>query len=549
MVAFDGSESCGGAEVFYHDFLDDEDNPDVPQAVRKHIQQCEYCQRRLERLREMLSPVDDGSSSCPSRNDHRLVAELQSHFELLGEPLSCGRVKQFLPSLLMKAAKVRIPTPVTVHVDQCAACADDLESLRALELDDEQLTRLSRLYADSAATGLWTCLRAQSRLAGDWSGSLATVEADVLDHLCVCSRCRNRLYQQRQRLLEREGCDSSGPEGVRCGGISLADLFDFVVPYGRIGPFRETDWSRRCDAHLRSCPGCLAKAQHLHRTVYDVVERPDSGVVTVCTTVVEGRSPAEEESNYEGYPIDVQVLSRDPERAGGTASWHRPVARLRPFFKPAIMAAAMIPLVAIFLISVPAASGLNGRQIMGIVSQAPAVHVRICEGGTAVARQELWASSDEGILISETARRYEVYDFARQRATVRRRINETWSVPETGSVDMAAARRYMDGLLGLSPTLFSLDKELDRLPDDAPAQGGAVVEVYELPGQVLDSGGIARSCQWKVHMDPATGQPVKTEFLRWDSVEGGLVVEEVRHFDYPSVEEIRERARTAPPSN
>jgi hypothetical protein len=107
----------------------------------------------------------------------------------------------------------------------------------------------------------------------------------------------------------------------------------------------------------------------------------------------------------------------------------------------------------------------------------------------------------------------------------------------------------MDGLLGLASEFFSLDEELDRLPDESPAQGGAVVEVYELPGQTRDSDGIERSCRWKVHMDPATGQPVKTEFYRWDPMEEDVVLDGTRHFDYPSVEEIRERARTAPPSN
>ena len=67
----------------------------------------------------------------------------------------------------------------------------------------------------------------------------------------------------------------------------------------------------------------------------------------------------------------------------------------------------MIPLVAIFLISVPAASGLNGRQLMGIVSRAPAVHVRVCEGNTAVVRQEFWASNEDGILVSKRADKYE----------------------------------------------------------------------------------------------------------------------------------------------
>ena len=67
----------------------------------------------------------------PAR-DRRLVGELQRHFELLGERVTCAQVKPLLAGLLDPSVVIRIPTPVTVHVDHCAACARDLETLRGL---------------------------------------------------------------------------------------------------------------------------------------------------------------------------------------------------------------------------------------------------------------------------------------------------------------------------------------------------------------------------------------------------------------------------------
>ena len=67
-------------------------------------------------------------------------------FQLLDEHVACRDVKCFLPKLALACAQIRIPTPVTVHVDHCPQCTEDLAALRELNLTAPQLKRLSRFF-------------------------------------------------------------------------------------------------------------------------------------------------------------------------------------------------------------------------------------------------------------------------------------------------------------------------------------------------------------------------------------------------------------------
>jgi len=134
MVALDGSESCRDAEVYYHDYMQDPRDPSVPPSVAVHIEHCLHCRRRIETLQQALRELEDRPERALSEKNSQLIAELQLHFEHIDDPLACADVKPFLCRLLSQLVRFRIPTPVTVHVDQCAQCADDLDSLRQLAL-------------------------------------------------------------------------------------------------------------------------------------------------------------------------------------------------------------------------------------------------------------------------------------------------------------------------------------------------------------------------------------------------------------------------------
>jgi hypothetical protein len=59
-------------------------------------------------------------------------------------------VKPFLPGLLDDEAALRIPTPITAHVDSCPQCQNDLEKIRELNLGRKHLWQLGELLAGIA---------------------------------------------------------------------------------------------------------------------------------------------------------------------------------------------------------------------------------------------------------------------------------------------------------------------------------------------------------------------------------------------------------------
>jgi len=517
MVAFDGSERCGEAEAYYHDFLDNENRPPVPASVTDHIQSCGRCRERLARLREILSETADALAPGPSWRNGRLVAELQAHFECLGQPITCTCVKPFLPNLLIGSIKIRIPTPVTVHVDYCPECSRDLESLRQLDLDAGQLARLSRFYAEGSTGGSWDCLRVQS-------GPERSV--------------------------------SNGTKAIPCADISWSDIFDCLLCGVEIadesGP---TARQETCRAHVWSCALCLERTRELYGALRAIAERPDSEIVTVCSATQEVSADAGRVgAPYEGYPLDVQVLSHPAAyrflRSGAssmTSKRHPSHTRSRPFLKMAALAAAMIPLAILLFVNRPiSASGPTARDIDRRLAQAMNVHMAQFGSDPETPTQEFWASRAQGILISKTADLLVAYDLKRRhRSAIEAEQVTERDVPlDQDAYDRA--RRRMEGLLGPSLSSGPWDSELSKIED--PAHAAVGVEVYELAWERSRHGGPAEPRKWRFYVDAKTNLPRKAEFFQWDPIEKKLSLATTRRFAYPPEgDTLRRAARLFPP--
>jgi hypothetical protein len=71
---------------------------------------------------------------------------LQLHFAYIGKHVTCDIVKPFLPGMLDPAMEIRIPTPITVHLDNCPKCTEDLKEIQKLNFSSTQLYRLSQFF-------------------------------------------------------------------------------------------------------------------------------------------------------------------------------------------------------------------------------------------------------------------------------------------------------------------------------------------------------------------------------------------------------------------
>jgi hypothetical protein len=542
MVASEGNGLCREAQYYYHDFL--RDRGSVPTSISAHIDACAYCRAQVRQLEQALCEAEEDEHSCRHGRDETLIAELQSHFEHLGEPLACGPVKPFLPGLLTQ--RIRIPTPITVHIDRCDRCSEDLDRLASLGLTAGQLARLGRLYAGPARAEPSLCRQVRSTLETAGSLWLEDVPETLVAHICFCSQCRDRLYQFRQELFDRSREIWVTP--ISCDSLTISDVFDLVVPYGRVlsddGPSR--DRRTAIANHVLSCVQCMARVQDLHRTIYGIAERPDCGVVTTYKTAGATAPRKGAKGPYRAYPIDVSVAcdrSREQDVESSAAdtvavATNRP-SRSRPFkpvFEMALLVAVVIPLAIILVVSSRPASGLSIRQINKLLLTAENVRVLVFGRNRTEPLYEVWVSRPNGILAQESPQSRTVVDLFGHRGFM-------ITPSQRQRVDLAAGQleQFAQSIRGYLEFDFEDLSPQARLEPRGSRidETGRTLDLYEVSWFQSSGSEGTVSYLLRLLVDPADSLPRKAEFYRRHSSEQAWAVESTSRFDYPDNDEVR----------
>ena len=474
MVGLEGNGQCREAQFYYHDFL--ENRGTVPGAVAGHIDGCAHCRAQVERLGRVLG------EAAPEGNTHRvshsreLIAELQSHFDHMGEQVACNQVKRYLPSLLFD--HIRIPTPITVHVDQCDGCTEDLDHLRSLGLTQEQLVRLAALYAEPAPTDPAECRQVKLMLAETDDLSLQETPTHLADHIRACPQCRERVYEARQDLLYRCQEHAQADAHTGCGRIVDADIFDFVVPPGGgVSSAADSAAGREAvTAHVFSCPQCLAKVQNMHRVIYGAAERADSGVATVYTPAKAGATASNKNlRSYAAYPIDVQLRggraksvrkkTRGPRVLAAGFKRRLSSRRLKTYVPVGVLSVVVGALIGIYVISSQSATALNVNidKFNSKVANAQTVHVTVF-GVDGAPSAEYWKCDGEFYAQQRGPKaKLEVWN-VRAGTKIETVPGESSSISQIVGVDAASMERQgerMGEILNLS---------LGKVPDGADVQ-------------------------------------------------------------------------------
>ena len=249
MISRNPESNCMNAQLYYYDFLSRETRTSIPESALEHITQCLNCQTEMGRLKVLLAQADERIDTEQSRKDSAITTLLRLHLAYIGEPLKCNTVKLFLASLADPVLQIRIPTPITVHIDKCQACSNDLLILWDLHLTHEQLCRLGQLLAEKPTEDTVNCPQAQAAILSVVSMSFRETNEEVLKHLCICPDCRRSLYEYRENISK--DLDSRiGQEQFPCESVSATDLFDYVVPYG-IDPANDQYAKSNCKNHMK----------------------------------------------------------------------------------------------------------------------------------------------------------------------------------------------------------------------------------------------------------------------------------------------------------
>lgn len=138
---------CSPYIPYLYDYLNN-NKDDIPESALKHIEQCSNCAGEVNELDTMLK-----ASKAPAEiaDDVAALANLELHFAYIDKEVGCGEVKPFLTTLASASLGMKIPTPITVHIDNCSTCSKDLQEIREMSLPEKELFKVGRVLANYAS--------------------------------------------------------------------------------------------------------------------------------------------------------------------------------------------------------------------------------------------------------------------------------------------------------------------------------------------------------------------------------------------------------------
>jgi hypothetical protein len=525
MVAANLNSLCEEAELYYYDFILGKKDELIPEHIVQHISQCQNCQEQLNQLKVTLSQADSPDSE-QSQANAAAATMLKLHFGYLGKPVTCQTVRPFLPTLLDLILSVRIPTPITAHLDNCQQCSEDLEMIRRLNLNRNQLSRLSQLFAEVPSKDKVSCSKARAAILFVALMTLQEVDADVLKHICTCPDCHEALYEYRQATCEELENETEEKE-FPCEQVSASDIFDYVVPYGldpakdQYARFRESLVS-----HIRRCPRCLAKMQQLHETVYSIAERADSEIVTLYNIAepTEARVESESTDLYKGFPISVDVIGPEKVRVVESPFDGSSIAALRqkltatslkPIIKAGIATAAALLIGIGLLLSTPSAKAVTIEQIYKAIEKVRNVYVASFVPEKKEPVQEKWVSRALNVYMTKTVEQLVLWDL--QNGIKKTKHLDSNLVETTVISDdiINETKGKMSGSLGLMPFYDISEIPVSAEWTRANINGFEVsngTEIYDLTWTEKAYDGSVVLKKWRLFVDHRTNLPQRTEF-------------------------------------
>jgi len=508
-----GESLCQEAREYYYDFLCRGEKA-VPKALVHHIRNCPFCQEEIRRLGEVIHSSDDPSRFPPTPAQDAVVEALSREFELLSEQVRCRHVKRFLPDLSSPSRLIRIPTPVTIHAENCPQCAKDQAAIGQLNLAVGQLKRLGEFLglepiADLPAD---TWMPTAMALA---SFSLDESPPEDLSRVCCCLRSRKWVYERRAQAAKEldEEIDRTGV--LECQEVSISDLFDFVLPFGLDAQATRKTTGRRdaVGTHVRRCRACMERVQSLHRTIYGIAERTDTGVETIYRC----QEPACQDSDERispplRYPVDVWIMRN--ERA-------KP-CRIRLSANSLFLAggaslAVIVVLATVLSFTTSPVRGTNFKRIEKSVRHAPNVYVKSISEGDPGSVYETWVSRELNKYAMRTRTSGEVTDLNEKTKIVIDQDGRRRPPMVLKGRMLDPYRMYMDqaNLFANAPA----EEELSAVTDDPSDPSGPRSLTYEIMKDMVTPGGNSLQRRWRVFLDPIHRLPTKVEFFQRDSQE------------------------------
>jgi hypothetical protein len=557
MIAPNYNKLCAEAERHYFDFLRDEAEQSVPSEVIDHIMGCHHCREQMSQLEAMLAECKERSQTHLAQRQMATTAILKLHFSFVGKHVNCADTRPFLPNLLEPTMQIRMPTPITAHIDNCDQCKEDSKKLQNLGLSHKQLITLSQLFADELDADETDCTTAREAIPTVVAMAFGRTDAKTLRHLSLCPKCRQELYKFRQIILEQTKILHSKNETQKsifsCSSVGAGDVFDYCIPYG-IDPTSDeyAKFRKSLTTHIVCCDECLDKIQQLHKTIYDIAERPESGVATVFH--IDTTAKVETESLYAGFPVRVEMANLGSQEQPHIEEYEKVVKlksvskNLRPLLKVAMPIAALIVVAVGLFFSVPTAKGLAIEQIYRAIDMVKNIHISSFVPDNQKPVQEVWIARSSGLYVIKTENEcmlWNISDGVKKTKHVDTGTNEQTSLNTDA---LANIRTRIHGSIGIMP----FDKSSDIPPDATWSEitnfdhstGVDNMKVYELRWTEKTLRGLTSQRIWRVFTDASTNLPNKIQWFKQSESDLQPILESIMVIEYPGNEEILTKTKS-----
>ncbi|HUT45003.1 MAG TPA: hypothetical protein VMX36_01910 [Sedimentisphaerales bacterium] len=533
--------------MYYYDFLSKETRGGIPEGALQHIKQCQSCQTEMDSLKDLFVKAGERFESEQSRKDSAISTLLRLHFEYIGEPVKCDIVKPFLASLADPVLQIRIPTPITTHLDKCQSCRDDLLILLDLHLPHKYLCRLGQILAYKPVEDEFSCSQAQAAIPAVVSMAFHETNAEILKHLCTCPNCRKQLYLRRESIRKELLLNKALQNGFPCESVSATDIYDYCLPYG-IDPADDQyiEFRESLTSHLRRCPKCLSKMQQLHRTISNLAERAESEVITIYNIDESAKTKSCCESEpYAGFTISSEMAGTEdnlhieqPKTINLTARLKRkaPALNLKPLLKAGLVAAVIVIGLAL-LFNTPAAKAVTIEQICRALENAKNVYIATFKPGKTEPEQERWVSRSLNTYMTKTGEELVLLELANKVRRVKHFNTGSVETSPLPTETITGMENMITGSLGLVP--FS---DLSLVPEDAEwnhvtsneLKAASDTAIYELIWIERSPAGNKVFNKWRVLVDPKTYLPRKTESYTKSSGDSEYTLRSVKIVEYLS---------------
>jgi len=554
MIAPNYNKFCAEAERHYFDLLRDEAERPVPSEVIDHIMGCLYCREQMSRLEAMLA----GCKERPqTQSQMATTAILKLHFSFVGKRVNCADARPFLPNLLAPTTQIRMPTPITAHIDNCDQCKEDSKKLQNLGLSNKQLMTLSELFADELDADETDCAAAREAIPTVVAMAFGLTDAKTLRHLSLCPKCRQELYKFRQIILEQTKVPHSENETQKsafpCSSVGAKDVFDYCIPYG-IDPASDeyAKFRKSLTTHIICCADCLDKIQQLHKAVYTIADRPESGVATVFH--IDTTPNVDTENIYAGFPVRVEMANLDSREQTHSEKFETAIKlksasksnNFRPLLKMAIPAAAVLMVAVGLFINVHTAKGLGIEQIYRAIDMVKNIHISSFVADSQKPVQEVWIARSSGLYVIKTENECTLWNISNE-------VKKTKNL-DTGTNEQASLNT--DALANIKTRIYgSMNIMPFRTPSDIPANARwseitdseltvktSNTKVYELSWAEKAYDGSTTQKSWRIFTDASTNLPQKIQWFKQSVSDPQPVLESIMIIEYPGDKEMLAKA-------